>query len=647
MEEEDFEEAEQVFQYGSNAEPYATLQLDAPIKDHGDFHFDDGHDPTTTTTDLLPRRRPLVVLGMTEHQEPVSMFIRSPSSALKSNSLKLFVMYNETSSTGMNNGNGDDHDHVCHVGLRTNPVTNGCLASSGGLIVEGYGAVNYHYNMAQDNGFGSSLFGFSEHEAERMFHCKDKCPYPEYEKFYRYYGQMDYGAIWMKAALKGQSTSASGQSSSSSSPFTFVHGQEDFSKLPPQGRRVAVITAAVTMNVRTHVNRIMTEWAIDACRKQQQEQERECTSTESCFDAVAESWDQAVSLYVGSLVKGDDGDHGDEDHEDDNDSSSSSSSGHLYYGMADELCRDFATCGPNGDALQGTSAVNHDIIPQFQTGRVLLEKGSCSAAELTYGRIIHLMTVPLIQGALRSAFRLQFSATHKGDPEEQGRAVAFMASILPDLYSCSPQDADIVYGELNLSSGKTTPDFFKVKEAFERNYMCMAVTCEDVGGLYDHETDRYYDGASPCGKRRTRQSGRKKRGRGSADHQSNSTTSLIIQVFVIGSVAMAVVLLAVQQRERWVPVLSSRADVLLSRVMGARPVRYHEVHSHSLQLQPTTTTQEGTAELSDSYRSYGVVEEEDDIIGGSYRSGGGAYEMADQSDSSTDYHDIQDDDAML
>jgi hypothetical protein len=583
MEQQDFDQAENVFKMGFHADPYAKLQLEEPVAH--DFSSDDG--------------RPLVALGMNDQHEPVSLFI---SQGIKKNSLTIFVMYNETTTSSATDDNEKGSARPCHAGGRTNPTTEGCLASTGGLIIADYGAVNYHYTVDEDNRFWSSLFGFSEHEAERMFHCKDKCPYPEYEKFYRYYGQLDYGALWMEAALKGHST-AQGN-------LKFQHGQEDFSKLNGRGRMVAVETAAVTMNVRTHTNRIMTEWAIDACRKQ------ECHVEGRTCPAVAEAWDHAVSLYVGSLVQPNEELPGGYE------------SGHLYYGMADELCQDFATCGPNGDDIEGTSAVNHAIIQQFQTGRVLLEKGTCSTAELTYGQIVHLMTVPLIQGALRSAYRLQF--THKGDQEEQGRAVAYMASILPDLYSCSHQDADTVYNEMSISSGKI-PDFSKVKQAFERNYQCMIVTCEDVGGLYDLDKDQYFHGASPCGIRRTRQRGGKKAG------HNSGLLGLAGQLFVVGSVAVAGVLLAVQ-RERWVPALSSRADVLLSRVVGSRPVRYHEVHSHTLQLQP----QPQGRDLSESYRSYGVEDE----INGSYRSGS-EYEMADHSESSTDYQGMDQEDDLL
>ena len=41
--------------------------------------------------------------------------------------------------------------------------------------------------------------------------------------------------------------------------------------------------------------------------------------------------------------------------------------------------------------------------------------------------------------------------------------------------------------------------FEVVKTAFERNYNCLGITCEDVGGLIDSVTDGYLFGAEPCG----------------------------------------------------------------------------------------------------------------------------------------------------
>jgi hypothetical protein len=412
--------------------------------------------------------------------------------------------------------------------------------------------------MHEGNQFWSSLWGFSEHEAEKMFNCHDKCPYPEYEKFYKYYGQMDYGTVWVEAALDGRTTEFGAAK--------LEHGNEDFSLLDQVGRAAAVKTATVTMNIRTQVNRIMTEWSIDRCHK-------DCQNGECPQAAVP--WDRAVATYVGSL-EGPDG----------------TGHGNLFYSMADQLSAEFATCGPNKDDFEGTSGVNLDIMKQFQSGRSLLEAGNCPIAELTYGKVVHLMTIPLIQGTLRAAYRLQF--THKRDPEERGRAAAFVASILPDLYSCSHMDASIVYNEIKLENTEA-PNFADVKEALERNYQCLSVACADVGGLYDASMDRYLDGAHPCGKRRA-----SKRGRTRPNHSiffGSGRGYLICNLVIFG--------ILVATRNRWVPAVSSRTDILLSA--GASRFETDDVRERS------NVGSNPRFEISDS-ADYHQIPEEDEAV---------------------------------
>jgi hypothetical protein len=34
--------------------------------------------------------------------------------------------------------------------------------------------------------------------------------------------------------------------------------------------------------------------------------------------------------------------------------------------------------------------------------------------------------------------------------------------------------------------------------AFEKNYGCLNLTCEEIGGLYDIDLESYFPGAEPC-----------------------------------------------------------------------------------------------------------------------------------------------------
>ena len=489
------------------------------------------------------------------------------------------------------------------------------LAASGGLIIEGYGAVNYHYDPLTENGFQSTLYGFSQHEAEKMFHCKDHCPYPEYEKFYKYYGQMDYGNLWIEAALAGtETTFAKG--------VHFTHGNVDFSELGVKGRAEAVKTATVTMNMFTHVNRIMTEWSVDKCHRQCDH--KGDSNPLSCPQA-AEPWDDAVANYAGSL-EGSDG----------------TGKGYLLYGLADQLCQDFKTCGSQKSGVTGTSGVNVDIVNYFQQGRQYLEGGYCDNAQHIKFKIDQSMTIPLIQATLRSAYKLQYT-TKQTEDEEWGRALAFMASVLPDIHHCSPEDAQILYDQMTIGS---TPSFGIVKKALERTYNCMSIQCNDVGGLIDPTTGNYYKGAEPC-QRRLSPSQSSSSPPSSNSHSANRIKDFASQGVMVFLMCNVVVLIAlVVKHQRWVPAISSQIDSILESssrsVVGfdessrrGGPSSSYSLDGRSGNYEPVVTTP-----YTNAARDGGMFEDGSERSHSNstfYSAGGGDLSNRDDSTSSGEY----------
>ena len=121
------------------------------------------------------------------------------------------------------------------------------------------------------------------------------------------------------------------------------------------------------------------------------------------------------------------------------------------------------------------------------------------------------MSVPLIQGTLRYAYKVAvLSDSHKGF----GEGYAFMMSVIHRVNKCSVADAKIIYealdipiadpgvGGFKLGGAATAPGngvaaFTAVKEAFERNYVCMGITCADVGALHD-DNKLAMEGAEAC-----------------------------------------------------------------------------------------------------------------------------------------------------
>jgi hypothetical protein len=196
----------------------------------------------------------------------------------------------------------------------------------------------------------------------------------------------------------------------------------------------------------------------------------------SCNTEAVALLDEAVALYTGSL-EGVDG----------------SGTGVLLYNHADARCSGFRTCGANGDSATGTSKVNIDIFAQFNSMKTSLGSGQCATARTQKEAISKKLLVPVIQGAIRYAWVQRNPATETAEAE----GISFAFSVLPYIHECNPSDAAFIYDELKPDSGNTA-DHLAVKKAFENNYACLGITCEDVGGLYNSTTNSYI--LEPCGK---------------------------------------------------------------------------------------------------------------------------------------------------
>merc|ERR1719353_1686890 len=201
----------------------------------------------------------------------------------------------------------------------------------------------------------------------------------------------------------------------------------------------------------------------------------------NCNDDPVHAWDEGVAFYSGSLEGTD---------------NANSVSGKLLHNLADKRCENFKTC-LGADGLSGGSKVNSDFIKQCKEGQAKLLAGKCKEAIPIKDRIIEIMSVPLIQGSLRYAYKV--GAQSKKDSKTVSEGTAFSAAILPRVHACDPAAAKTIsdnmkepmHGASSMSDG-----FAKVKTAFESTYKCMGVTCEDIGGLW--LTEDYYDGAAPC-----------------------------------------------------------------------------------------------------------------------------------------------------
>jgi hypothetical protein len=79
------------------------------------------------------------------------------------------------------------------------------FASKGELEIDDLGILTYTYDPLKSNFNARTLQGFSTQAKEKMYEC-DNCPYPTYDKFYKYYGAFDYANQWVMAAFNKAST---------------------------------------------------------------------------------------------------------------------------------------------------------------------------------------------------------------------------------------------------------------------------------------------------------------------------------------------------------------------------------------------------------------------------------------------------------
>lgn len=356
----------------------------------------------------------------------------------------------------------------CRVGALPveNQDTRGCLKNSGDIqlgYTETY--LNYLYNKSTDNLNKRTIKEFSSSAADKMQNCSGGCPYSDFEQFLTYYGRPDYGDHWVSSALSGTNTQ-------------FENGNANFGdpNLPFVSRAECAMKGMVYMNIYMYVIRELED-ALDDCGST-------CTLY-NCNDDPVQAWDKGVAFYTGSLQG----------------SNAGPGFGNLFYALADKRCKVFQTCGSNSDSTSGGSYVNQEIFQEFVVGQYNLLNGQCEEARKNKENIVKLMNIPLIQGTLRYAYK---TGNLPADPQksqdmskEDAEGAVFAASILPKIHHCNPDDANIILDNMYLNSDVT--DFTAVKEAFERNYGCLGVTCDTVGGLVFG--DGYYPDAEPCSDR--------------------------------------------------------------------------------------------------------------------------------------------------
>jgi len=329
---------------------------------------------------------------------------------------------------------------ACVQGASKTPDVTGCFTISGGAInlagttIGISTAASYSYR---------SIKGFSTAAKAKMLGQR------YYQAYRAYWGVDDYANQFVSAALTGTAVT-----------------NYDFTGKSDVYRQECAKKGSVYWNVWMYVIREMED-ALDDCNQ----------GCLNCNDDPVHAWDEAVAFYAGSL-EGTDG----------------SGSGKLLHALADKRCSNYGTCtgDSDNDKKAGNSEVNKLILAQFNLGQAKLLAGKCVEVQAIKDRIVQLMSVPLVQGALRYAYKVDLLS---GADKEKAEMVAFTGAILPRVAVCSAKSAATIRSNMFIG-GTVTAGFAAVKTAFEENYACMGFTCGDVGGLMLN--DGYYAGFSPC-----------------------------------------------------------------------------------------------------------------------------------------------------
>lgn len=213
-------------------------------------------------------------------------------------------------------------------------------------------------------------------------------------------------------------------------------------------------------------------------------------------DKGVHAWDEGVAFYTGSLQQ------------------AKTTTGYMLYYLANKRCSNFDKC-----VSSGHSQVNEAILPEFAGGLHATKIGDCATAKVHLDKIKSLMTIPLIQGTLRYAYKVGIYGENpddgNGSPgKASGEGVAFMMSAVHRLSMCGQSgkaDAEYIYNAMyNLKvttpafdfdgDGEGDATFAGIKQAFERHYTCLGITCADVGGLASSVAahNGFYPGAEAC-----------------------------------------------------------------------------------------------------------------------------------------------------
>ena len=212
------------------------------------------------------------------------------------------------------------------------------------------------------------------------------------------------------------------------------------------------------------------------------------------------NWDKGMAYYVGSQEG----------------TTTGASTGNLLYNLAQKRCEEFGTCATTTDSSTIATA-NKEAIAKATEGMAYFVHTQLSCADPQLGKlfdgIVSQMTVPLVQGMLKYAWKadpVQSGGSCASDTGKAEAAVsstcaqswaegwAFAAAVLPQVHKCDASAATKIKENLDIEStaGPMAGGVKAVKDAIESVYDCLGISCTDVGAYQASGT--VFSGMSAC-----------------------------------------------------------------------------------------------------------------------------------------------------
>lgn len=365
----------------------------------------------------------------------------------------------------------------------------------------------YVYDIRHDNVNYLTLQSLSTDDvAEHKACAANDCPYfDDFAQYLAYYGNPDFGNRWIMAASTFDTTQ-----------FASQRGSANFGPVTKIGVAEAMIIGILEMNLLLKIIQGI-EQASAQCQ--------EGCGTVLCNEDAVHFLDRSVAMYCGS-IEGPEG----------------TGEGVFQYALAQRRSIEFGVDKPG-------QTTNDRIMVAFQDFQDLLLQGACAATVQRKQDIISLLKVPLVQSVLRFAYIRDHVEPFDLDDEPKAEAfgATYAAAILPLVHQCHRADANVIYENLRMGSETLSVSFHRVKEALEKNYECMGISCEDVGGIWTEEG--FADGAGPCSASTLASSSTNKKNTNKAS-QTVKRTAGALSVLFLTVALLAIVSYRVMRRRR-------------------------------------------------------------------------------------------------